>query len=109
MSHAHSFRTTLSIKTSPTLTVGDNWFRVVDLDFDPETPEKKCVLVATQHPTIRFASKGRLVAEGQRVEIFPKTFVTFTKLAKPSKIKVQVVVDSGIVISKGYPYQRNTK
>lgn len=98
----HGFRTTVSCHKREVLTVGGQWFLAEDVVTSDGSRE---VLVVSRHTTRQVGLQGRFLAQGFRLEIFPGVFVTFTDIAKKSRVRVLIEAPAGVAISRGYPRQ----
>lgn len=66
---------------------------------------KREVCVVSRNEAMKFALKATFLPEGARHEMFPGVFVTFTDLAKQSRVKLLIEAPDGVPIARGYPRQ----
>jgi hypothetical protein len=99
------FRTTVSCHQREPFTIGGQWFLAEDIISSDGTREVYVVMRNGKWP---HSLKGFFLPQGRRHELFPEVFVTFTDLAKKSRVKMLIEAPSGVPISRGYPYEVKT-
>jgi hypothetical protein len=96
------FRTTVSCHQRQPITVNGRWFLAEDVVTSDGTRE---VCVVSRNEAMKYALKAIFLPQGARHELFPGIFVTFTDLAKKSRVKLLIEAPEGVPIARGYPRQ----
>ena len=102
-----SFRTTVSCRQKQKISVGDNWFVVIDTYNDEDG--RGIQVITPKHPGRESQwSTPHWIGEKQPYELFPNVRLTCLAAGKRSSVRFRLDVPEGVPFTKHPPRSRRT-